>query len=190
MKASSNTIEIEVGATGDRNVNLMFPPLSKRVRGRFDPLRSSRHDKEASSILNLFDAPIPGQILGLDLDTGTGYIREQLHDDAYEAMRAKIVKRSRLAPAREEFPNAHIPTWLHWLKRSVETGAASVVMGELPAKIEGDVQYRTPFARYAQEHQDPVMTLGEAIDRQTAAFERQTAALEKLVSEFMKAAKR
>ena len=171
MKA--NVIEIEVNG-GNKNRNLIFPPLGARlIRGRFDPARAMEHDKEANSARSFHAGPIPGQVLGLDLDAQTGYIRDPLADDPeHEVLREKIKRKSRLPPAREEFPNPHVPTWLHWFKRAVEDGICTVVAGKLPDDIDGEVQLQTPFAKAMQTHKDPIVKLTEAIEKQTSTFER------------------
>ncbi len=80
---------------------------------------------------------IPGQVIGLDAD-GTGYVRDPLHEPGQAANRKRIAASGKsLPPEREEFGVVDRPTWLFWLKRSVEAGHAKVVAGVLPDKIEG-----------------------------------------------------
>lgn len=171
MKASNgNLLEVEVGAT--RNCNLLFPATGRRIRGKFDPVRASRTDGQASSIVNDFPDPIPGQILGIDLESGTGYIRDTLHDDKHSVLRRRLEKKFSLPAAREEFPNVHVPSWLFWLRRAVECGACVVIAGKLPDKADGEPEFRTPLARASQARKSPTARLTEAIEKQTAMFER------------------
>lgn len=170
MKAADRIIEVEVGAT--RNCNLLFPAIGKRIRGRFDPVLASRTDGQAPSIVNDFQHPIPGQVLGLDMETGVGYIRDRLHDEENAVLRKKLEKKHRLPADRQEFRNVHVPTWLFWIKRAVECGACVVIAGNLPDETSEEPQFATPLAKASQTRKSPTAKLTEAIDRQTAMFER------------------
>ena len=136
--AESGVVEIEID--GPHNENLIFMPIgAKRVRGRFD----WRRVREPLAAITAARWPaggvIPGQRIGLDLETGTGFVVDPLHDDANALTRERIVGQGlALPPARQEFPSVHVPTWLHWIKRAVEAGLAKIVTGALPAKIEGE----------------------------------------------------
>lgn len=166
MKANDNVIEIEIGA-GRRNCNFTFMPLGKRIRGRFDVTRAIQTDGEAARLLKSWPEPIPGQVIGIDVESGLGYLREPLHDPEFAAIREKIEKTGqKLEPERQTFPNRHLPTWLHWLKRAVECGAAKLVRGTLPETIDGEPEYTTPFARSMQTRKDPTTRLAEAMERQ------------------------
>lgn len=179
MKASDNVIEIEVGAAG-RNCNLTFMPLGKRIRGRFDVARAIKTDGEAARLLKAWPDPIPGQVIGIDVEAGMGYLREPLHDPEFAAIRERIEKTGKkLEPERQTFQNRHVPTWLHWLKRAVECGAAKLVRGTLPEKIDGELEFNTPFARAMQTRKDPTTRLAEAMERQSEMLAKVLAELVK-----------
>jgi hypothetical protein len=160
MKGNS-IIEIEVDGT--RNENLLFLPLARRVRGRFE----FRRVKEPLAMVKATgwpgDMTIPGQRMQLNLETGAGYILEPLHDAEHVATADKIRREGfALAKAREEFKAVHVPTWLYWIKRAVESGTARVVQGKLPEKVEG--KPRTDFfgAHPTEDPRDKL--IGKLID--------------------------
>ncbi|MBI2480292.1 MAG: hypothetical protein HYV60_17160, partial [Planctomycetia bacterium] len=131
------TIEIEID--GHRNEALHFRPIRRNVRGRFDLTRET--EPLAMMKRGEFPLPIPSQRLGLDLETCEGYVAEPMHDAEHTAIRDVIERRGfRLPVAREAFPAVHVPTWLHWIKRAVDSGLAKIVKGELPSVIEGEPQ--------------------------------------------------
>lgn len=170
-----NVVEIEV-ATG-KNANLFFRPLSKNIRGEFNA-RDFR-DKEMGELLASWPEPIPGQRIGLDLETGTAYVAEPLHEDRHEALRNKIGKSGFGIPkAKEAYQDVHVATWLYWLKSAVESGHAKVVKGALPETIEGDpkLDFITRTVKTSNEQ------LADAINRQTAALERQAGLFERLIT--------
>lgn len=132
----NNVIEIEVD--GPSNPNLLFLPLARRVRGRFE----WRRVKEPLAMVTATgwpdDMSIPGQRIGLNVDTGEGYLLEPLQGDENVATFEKIKREGfSLPPAREEFKGVDVATWLHWMKRAVRAGTARVVQGKLPEKIDG-----------------------------------------------------
>ncbi|HQU47303.1 MAG TPA: hypothetical protein PK867_31160 [Pirellulales bacterium] len=158
-------VEVEVDG-GTYNRDLLFPPLGRRVRGRMDATRAARHDKEATSLLNTWPQVIPGMRLGVDEETGEGYLVEPLHGEEYIVTREVITnRRMKLEPAIKRFP-ADKPTWLYWLKLAVDSGAAKVTAGALPETIEG--QPKTAFV--VQRQKSATDKLTEAIDRQTEMF--------------------
>ncbi len=135
----NNVIEIE--PDNKTNSQLHFLPLGKTIRGRFDFNR----DSEPLAKLHTAEFPegVPGQRLGLNLDTGEAYIQETLHDERFKAVRQRIEKRGYgLGEQRETFPvkKEEYPTWLFWMKRAVEDGVCRVVKGTLPEKITGRIR--------------------------------------------------
>ncbi len=66
---------------------------------------------------------IPGQILGVNVETGVGYIVDPLHDPANELLKAKVEKSlGKVPPAREDFRDIDMATWLHFIKKAVHSG--------------------------------------------------------------------
>lgn len=159
------TVEIEID--GPCNENLHFRPLQRAVRGRFDLNRVGEPMARMKSVE--WPRPIPSQRLGIDAD-GSGYILEPLHDAENAAMRERIEKQGmKLAPACETFDDVHLPTWLFWIKRAVESGVARVVAGTLPQRIDGTPKRNFIVDRPAQSTGD---RLAAAIERQNELFER------------------
>lgn len=162
------TVEIEID--GSHNEHLHFRPLQRSVRGRFDFNRIG--EPMARIKATEWPLPIPSQRIGIEAN-GTGYIIEPLHDAEHAPIREKIEKTGKkLEPALQSFDNIHVPSWMYWIQRAVESGIARVVSGKLPAKIEG-----TPKKSFIFAEPEPSTT-----DKLTAAIDRQTAVFEKLIS--------
>ena len=171
-------LEIEVDSPLNRD--LYFPPTGRRVRGRIDVARAVKFDGDATSLLQKWPTPIPGQRIGFDADTEEGYLAEPLYETEHTVTRELIEScKFKLEPKRTDFKAAHKPTWLFWLKSAVESGHARVTAGELPETIEGEPQ--TAFI--IQKTKDSNTRLAEALERQTAALERQSDAMTKLLVE-------
>jgi hypothetical protein len=141
-------MQVTIEACG-RNSSLFFPPLQRRVRGRFDVRQIA--EPEAARLFNRWPEPIPGQRLELNTDTGAAAITEPLHDPAHRQTRLKVEQEWSLPPAREVFSEVDVPTWLYWIKRSVDAGLARVVSGQLPEKVSGKPRVRF----FSQEQDDP-----------------------------------
>jgi len=166
-----NTIEIEID--GKRNEAFHFRPLGRNVRGRFDLTRET--EPLAMMKRNEYPLPIPSQRLGLDLESGEGYVAEPLHDIEHTAVRDVIERRGFKLPVdREAFAAVHVPTWLFWIRRAVESGLARVVKGELPATIEGE-----PQKSFITKQPEP-----KTDDRLVAAIERQNELMAALLAQF------
>jgi hypothetical protein len=132
-------MELEIEINGRKNECLVFRPLQRRLRGRFDLNRVA--EPMARMKVREWPEPIPGQILGIDTKTGVGYLREPLHDPAHTVTREKIeASGMKLPPVEERFENIHIPTWLFWMTRAVEGKLANIITGELPSDIGGEPQ--------------------------------------------------
>jgi hypothetical protein len=170
---TTRPVEIEIDT--DRNSNLYFRPLQRAIRGRFDWNRI--REPQARLKAHEWPLPIPPQRLGIDAE-GNGYLTEPLHDEEHAAIRERIEDKlgQKLEPARQTFPAAHLPTWLYWLKRAVESGIARLVHGQLPTEIEG-----TPKKNFIHAEAPPNSAdkLTVALQEQTAAFKELTAALTK-----------
>jgi hypothetical protein len=157
----SVTIEVD----GTRNECLHFRPLQRRVRGRFDYYRDS--EPMAKVVGGEEPNPIPGQRIGYDTDTGTGFISEPLHEPEFRAIRERIeAKGFRLPPEREEFKDADAATWLFWLAGAVKAGLAKVVDGKVPDKITGKPRLNFITA----ETDGPTDRLAAAVERQNELF--------------------
>jgi hypothetical protein len=135
----ANVIEIECDTP--RNSQLHFLPIGSNVRGRFDYSRDTEPQSRVAGID--YPEPIPGQRLGLDLDALEGYIAEPLHDKAYAKLRAVVERKGFSLPKEKEvfkLSKADVPTWLYWMKRSVEGGDCKLLRGKLPERVEGEPQ--------------------------------------------------
>jgi hypothetical protein len=154
-----NTIIIEFD--GPQNQSILFQPLQRKLRGRFDPRRMAN----AGRLHNEWPQGVPGQRLQLNVSTGEAAIVEPLWDAQHNAIRERIeAKGMKLPPGREEI-KADVATWIYWLKPLVETGKAKVLSGEFPTKVEG-----TPRTRFHSEARpDAVET---AVEKLASAIER------------------
>ncbi|NQT17327.1 MAG: hypothetical protein HQ582_31525 [Planctomycetes bacterium] len=163
---SKNNGPLVIEIDGPHNRSLIFQPLGRSVRGRFEPARVAGG---AGRLAIEFPEGIPGQRLGFDPSSG-GFIDEPLQHDEHAAV-AKVARKHGTIPEREEFPDADMPTWLWWLRETVRCGLAKLVEGELPETIEGEPRKSFFHAKTV----DP-------IDRLTAAMEKQNEILAKLIS--------
>lgn len=174
---------IEIAIDTPKNGELFFRPISRRVRGTFDSKRLSfgRNDAMAK-----WPDQIPGQILGVNVETGVGYIVDPLHDPANELLKAKVEKSlGKVPPAREDFRDIDMATWLHFIKKAVHSGTARLVRGSLPDVLPGK-----PRLDFITKTRKPLAdALTEVLDRFAAAMERQADALEQIVAKSTKPAK-
>jgi hypothetical protein len=170
---------LEVEINGPLNESYFFPPLRRKVRGCFDPARCV--ESGAHTLLRTWpQVPIPGERIGVDLESGEGFILEPLHDPKYTPTREHIEKKGRrLAEAKQTYEGIHVATWLHWLKSAVNGGLARVVRGKLPDKLPGKPDL-TIITRAPQN--EVIERLVEASDRQAAAFDRLASALERVLA--------
>ncbi len=159
---------VEIEIDGSRNNCLCFRPLPGRtVRGRFDLNRVA--EPMARLKTAEFPEPIPGQRLGIQPD-GTAYLAEPLHDAQHGPLRERIEKMGlKLEPAVTTFEGVHLPSWLYWMARAVQSGVARVVSGQLPDKPGGEP--RRNFIMATPER-SPIDKLTQALERQSALFER------------------
>ncbi|WP_425397299.1 hypothetical protein [Aeoliella sp.] len=152
--ATKETLEVEFG--NDRNANIMFPPLQRRLRGTFDAHKVPGGAKLAQK----FPGVIPGQRLRIDAD-GTVEIFEPLHDHEHTALREKLEDAGyKLAPQYEKAGQIDAATLVHYVGGLVSTGDARIVAGELP-KATG--KPRTRWHSVAPV--DPVERLAEAVEK-------------------------
>lgn len=126
---------VEITIDSPRNSCAYFRPLDRSVRGRF--MLSRVKEPTAMSFRDRIPEDVAGQTIGIDTDTGTGYLMEPLHQD--ERVKAYAAKRGkRLEPARQEFAGVEVNAWLFWMRRLVDSGLARVVNGKLPETVEYD----------------------------------------------------
>jgi len=175
---SSEVLEVEID--GPANESLRFRPLAREVRGRHEWSRCPSPDAHRLGLRDYAGAAIPGQLLGIDLEAGKGYLKDPLHEPEHAALAERIVKKGmRLPPAREEFA-AHGPTWIFWIAQAVRAGLARIVKGKLPEALdETDVRKDFLFAPPKPSERD---RLADAINRMAESQAAQTEALTKLLS--------
>ncbi|MBS0208726.1 MAG: hypothetical protein JSS27_07210 [Planctomycetes bacterium] len=164
MSKTCDLIEVEVLQP------LHFQPLGRKVRGHFDIREVARHDKDAAELFNKWPEPIPGQVLGIDLAKGEAYLAEPLRQPQHAPLRERLERLGKIGPERQTFAGASAATWLFWLRRIVESGAAKLTRGTFPQSLPGTPQ--TDFLTIKQP--DP-------IDRLAAALERQNELMQKLL---------
>lgn len=164
---------VEIEIDGPHNENLMFRPISRSVRGRFDFMRIGEPMAKVKAVEWV---PIPSQRLGIN-DKGVGYIYEPLHDPEHAALKEKIERMGyRFDPPRTTFTEVDLPSWLFWMKSAVDSGLAKITVGTLPLKPEG-------FPRKNFILAEPEKTSG---DKLTAALEAQTVAFNRLTDALLK----
>jgi hypothetical protein len=161
----TNTIEIEFD--GPLNQQVLFQPLGRAMRGRFDTRRMAN----AGKLFHQWPESIPGQRLQLDVTTGAAEIIEPLYLAEFAPIRERIEQRGWKLPPERETVQAHVPTWLHWLKGLIDAGKAKLLSGTLPDKIDGKPQLRF----HSTEQPEP-------IDKLTVAITEQNTLLAKLLS--------
>lgn len=127
---------IEIEVADKRNRDLWFPPLRQRVRGRLDFYRVPDKKVFASFVQDFGTLPIPGEILGVNVETGECYRREPLREPQYAALRTKLEKGFKIADERQPCAGGYPDEWLYWMKRAVEDGTAELVAGEFPAYLD------------------------------------------------------
>lgn len=132
----TNTLLVEFDA---ENRNPFFPPLTKAMRGRFDPQLAARRDKDAGALMSEIPEPIPGQQLSIDPDTGEVALVEPLHDPRFAAIAERVKSRGcGLFPAREKVA-VDLPTAVYWARVALDAKQARIVAGTVP-KVEGKPQ--------------------------------------------------
>jgi len=133
--AKAEVVAVEVDNRHNRS--WLFPPLDRRVRGRY------RFDRvpEPLAMLQARRWPsdgVPGQVLELDPASGTAAVVEPLRQPEHRAVREQLERDGlSVGPEREEFRGVHVPTWVHYLRRGLEAGIVRLVRGRLP-EVEGE----------------------------------------------------
>lgn len=150
---------VEIVVDTGRNGDLLFHPAGERVRGTFSAVNVAAED--IGALCRDFPQGVPGQVIGFDPATGTGYIRDPLTAPEHAGTRAVIERRLgglSGTPAKVDYPaaekrfeNAHAGTWLGWMARAVKSGAAKLVKGKLPDTDPADMKR----GFYHQDRIDP-----------------------------------
>ena len=163
---SEQLIEIEV--VDELNSNLRFLPIPLTVRGRWDWSRTREPEHKTDA-----EGPYPGQVIGVNLTTRETYIRESLHESKYSALRERIEKKAAIPPKKQSFPNVdenHIATWIHWMRRAIESQKARLIKGEFPESVEGTP--RTVIYRTESNEKNILNLLAAAVYKDLPAGER------------------
>jgi len=127
MVSRNNCVEVELDA---ENCDVLFKPLGRELRGRVDFSTIDR-DGAGQRHKDWGKKPVPGQVVGVNLKDGTGYVREPVHSDA--KMKAKAEKHFALAPEVETFEKIDTQRWLRAIGRLLQSGFARLVKGDPPA---------------------------------------------------------
>jgi hypothetical protein len=127
---------LEIEFDDATNSNVLFAPLTRTIRGRFDVLRAAEHEKNWHS--SGWTGVIPSQRLCLDLERGEGAIVEPLHEAAHDGIAGRIKSLGlKLHPARESFTlsEPERKEWLWSMRRLVDSGVGKVVSGDFPREV-------------------------------------------------------
>jgi hypothetical protein len=168
-----SVIEIEID--GPRNECYFFPPLRRSVRGRLDTSRFS--EVRGRLLYDKWPKGVPGQRLGIDPDTGEGYVYDGLHDASHADTRRKIEALGRKVPdERQDFQQCKVNNWLHAMKAAVDHGLARLVKGRFPAKIDKP-ESMSIFGSGESKTEAVLSKLQDQNERLTVAFEKLASAL-------------
>jgi hypothetical protein len=142
-------VEVAAGPQAPPAAGLHFQPLQQTLRGRWE-LKGAGAKVENGALFASWPDTIPGQILGLDTDTGKAWVRDPLVEDpACQEVREKIKERGYQLPAgRQDKGTVDVATWVFWMGRAVSAGLARVIAGPMP-KVVG--KPRTQFILEKQE---------------------------------------
>lgn len=155
--------------------DVYFPPLDRRMRGRFDAKIVAAHDADAGPLLGEWKEPLAGQMLAIEGDDVA--VLEPLHK--FPAIAARLKQRNlTLAPEREAVKCDPL-TAMYYAREAVKAGQAKVISGTLPtdideSKVQRDFIVKPPV--------NPQKSLASAIEAQTVAFNRLADALEKALT--------
>lgn len=177
-------LEVEIDAPNNRC--LSHPPTGESVRGAFRWHRVK--DGNAGQAQTAWGDYVPGQVLGIDLDTGEGYIREPLYDTEHEQLREKIKKKNMMLPPQRKTFKAHIPTWVFWIQRAIEDGLAKPTpkSTQVPDLKTFKEKPNVRFNGVIRRQDDPEKAAESArqkdqIDRLTALVEKQSEQIDRLL---------
>lgn len=162
---------VEVAVNTPRAQQLFFRPLARRLRGPAD--FSNPQTKAEFQLKQVWQEPVPAQVLGINLTTGEKYIREPLHDKEHSTVRNLIERKGyKLPPEREVIEADSIATWVYWLNKEIEAGNMRVIAGTMPQQSDVEGEPRLHFIFTPRESSEAKMA--KALDSLTAAVEAQT----------------
>lgn len=174
----SFTIEFDDPAN---NSQPFFPPLGRKLRGRFVFSRMSNGEAAHKLSARWGVGEVPGQRLRIDPDARTAELIDPLNDAAHESFAEQLRKRGLAPGPNEKFEAIHAPSYIHHARWLVAAGLARVVEGALPETDGGKA--RTSFVA------EPVLDRRDAlIDRLVAlAFASLPAAKQREIADLMTA---
>jgi len=147
--ATGNVLECEAVSPNGRK--LFFRPIGRAIRGRVD--FSTGESERSFRLKKAWPEPVPGQILGINLDTGEKYVREPLHDNEQTNNRQRVLGRGlALPPERVPFESESLVTWAYWLAKAIESGDLRIVRGKLPSIDSLDGEPRKHFITEPQQN--------------------------------------
>ena len=131
----AGVLEIEFG--NDKGQDCLFYPALSKLRGKLDFVVMQQHNPEVGKLYGKFQQGIPGQRVRIDPERGEAFIIDPLSEPQHDATRKTIkelIGEVSFRPARDrkELRAEEVPTWLYWMRRAVEAGAAKVTEGRLP----------------------------------------------------------
>ena len=182
--AKARIVEIEI--CGPKAEKYFFRPLGRALRGRirFDDVLNS---DTADWVKAGWRDPIPGQVLGVNTETGTKWVREPLCESDHQHLRDRIKEQGCTLPVDRELVEANtISDWLFWMIRAVEDGYATVVKltaqhGDLPPVDSLPEKPRKGFI--IRTEMDPTES---AFDRLATVVEGNTKAIKSLLASTQK----
>src|SRR3954463_7369073 len=118
---SSNTLTVEFDT--EHNANVLFMPLSRTLRGRFDVRRM----KDAGRLYSEWPQPIPGQHLSVNFDSGECQVIEPLWHAEHAPIRERIESKGQKLPPGSETVQGHPATLHYWLRQLIDANKCRIV---------------------------------------------------------------
>lgn len=123
--------EIIVELDSPNNNNMLFRPLQRVLRGKFDPKRMNGDGKAKHAPV------VPGLHIGVNPKTKVGRVYDPLKEER-EYLRVRDGLKashgwSDIIIVQEAIHNdIDVTTWLFWMKRMIENGTAHLITGSAP----------------------------------------------------------
>lgn len=150
--------QVPVGNKGEQrpgdNSNHEFPPLMRTLRGRWEP----GNVMGVSRATGVQQLTIPGQQVGLNVQTKRGHIYDPLVEPQYADVLKKIERAARVRDMlhgevvgceREvyELTKQGVVDWWYWMRELVRRKRARIVAGDFREQPAGDprVDFRVMF---------------------------------------------